>query len=93
MFLGVDHKFPRLTPPLQPKYVAENIISILDSGRGQDLKLPYYSNLAAFIRIIPREFADMVREVKFSFLINCKISGANSDMKKFKYSASAAKAE
>jgi hypothetical protein len=64
MFFGVDHTFPRITPPLNSKNVAEKIISVLDSGRGQDLKLPYYSNLAAFMRIIPREFADILREVR-----------------------------
>ena len=65
MFFGVDHRFPRLTPSLSSKYVTGKIISILDSGRGQDLKLPYYANLVALMRIIPREFADIVREVKY----------------------------
>jgi hypothetical protein len=65
MFFGVDHHFPRITPPLNQKYVSEKIISVLESGRGQDLKLPFYSNFAAFLRIIPREFSDFIRQVYF----------------------------
>lgn len=83
MFLGVDHDFPRLTPPLDPKYVSEKIISILDSGRGHDLKLPYYANFVTFLRFIPVEFADFLRE----------IIGANRDMKKFRGSLRTTTAE
>ena len=72
MFFGVNHRFPRITPPLDPKYVSKEIIAILDSGRGQDIKLPFYGNLVGILRLLPREFSDWVREVclqSFSYLV------------------------
>lgn len=64
MFLGVEHRFPHLTPPLNPKHVSNKIISILDSGRGQELKLPFYANFVALLRMMPLELADFLREVR-----------------------------
>ena len=66
MFSGVEHDYPFFTPPLDTKYVSEKIISILDSGRCQDLKLPFYANFVTFLRFVPVEIADFVREVFFS---------------------------
>lgn len=65
MFSGVEHQFPWLTPPLDPKKLAVQIADVMGSGRGQDLKLPFYVNLVPLLRLFPIEFSDWIRHVSW----------------------------
>jgi hypothetical protein len=63
MFHGVEHIMPRVTPPLDPAKVSSAIISSLNEGRSQDIKLPFYVNGVGLLRLLPIEFADWIRNV------------------------------
>eukprot|EP00842_Homolaphlyctis_polyrhiza_P006476 jgi/Hompol1/682/HPOL_002518-RA len=73
MFNGVTHKNPWMTPPLSVANVANKIVSVLESGKSSDVKMPLYTNGSPLLRMLPIEIADLIR----------KLTGANDDMNGF----------
>jgi hypothetical protein len=78
MFLGVKHKFPFLTPLMTVPMVRDQIVSILESNRSQEVYLPFYAKFLPLLKMFPIEYADALK----SFM------GANDDMKNWKGSVS-----
>ncbi|KAK6096317.1 hypothetical protein MT418_003157 [Batrachochytrium dendrobatidis] len=66
MFEGLSHKFPWLTPFMEPKRVAHAIVDALESGQSHDIKFPLYAHALPLLHILPIEISDLVKCVSFS---------------------------
>ena len=78
MFLGVEHKYEYLTPPLTTRMVSDKMVDILSVRRSSSEFLPFYTKLSPPLLMLAPELNDA-----FHNLI-----GANEDLSKFIGSAS-----
>jgi short-subunit dehydrogenase len=79
MFQGVSMTMKHVTPPLETEEVSDAMISSLEKGISEDVKLPTYAYFIGLVaRGFPIEVADWLRE----FL------NANNEMKGFQGSKS-----
>ena len=61
MFDGVKTPSSILAPELDPKYVADNVISAIELGRRGEIKIPFYGNFLPIFRAVPWPIVEAAR--------------------------------
>ena len=61
MFDGVKTPSSILAPELDPKYVADNVISDIVVGRRVEIKIPFYGNFLPIFRAVPWPIVEAAR--------------------------------
>lgn len=74
MFTGVKTPSSLLAPELEPKYVADSVLSAIELGRRGEIKLPFYGNFLPLFRAVPWPIVEVARYY----------SGIDRSMKTFK---------
>lgn len=73
MFDGVVHRFPWLTPHLQPRDVSEKMALILE-GCSSEIMIPFYARFVPLLKMFAIEWNDLFHHY----------GGANDDLKSLK---------
>lgn len=63
LFAGVKTPSSIFAPELDPKYVADQLISAVELGRRGEIRLPFYGNILPIFRALPWPIVEFVRGV------------------------------
>lgn len=83
LFRGVSTPSLLLAPELEPKYVAQKLVSALELGRRGEIRLPFYGNFLPVFRAVPWPVTEAARY----------FSGIDNSMRTFKESVKKASRE